>query len=954
MSQEAINQLQSTLQQSRHLLEEARAANNKDVVTKTTFFLLEQYPIHHFYDEAIDLIHQCINEQWFDDYHLLMKIADKYVQLTLQMEDYEEMERAISYRETFLGYFPKEEIMQFFYRSVALEGRKQYPQAIEALLQVPDTLSNSNLTSKYLKLAMLYLKVDQLRLAQESVQTAKRFDPHQRNEIFLLVETDLAIRQGLFQAAKQSFERFFLKTKQKTRYLDRLIDIDLALEDYAEAKRLIDEYLPKVTSLQSKSYRLQFFEAMKRYAQKTKDKELEKQVCEEISTLSKMVSMSDTLEADLMSFLKKNTPTERLRDILLQFFQIVSKHLNVDRFDFIEIIPSGMQVYHYASMRLYERSLSYDQYLKTALQSLSEEHHPYLVLQASDIENVDYWKNGPLLEEHQKAIVRPVFLQESLFGYLLAIVKNDDQYPKQFHHFQTAVGLLALKLFTFQQRQELKQRLDIYDHAFEQHQIGFLRIANHYLFLLNQAAKDILEIKTDIFSYEEFQKLIIEPKMVYLDQIYTGSIPKLVIRSPKKQTKTLQVHRFIVGDVIYLSFIERMEQKQEVHESNKVGFSTSLVEALKTIHAPSSFILIESRFQQIDDWKLREAFHQRILEFITKAAQEQKMKVEVIHQFGFLVNLPTLDKRIVNRIAKQIDLWIHDEMAYRLPTIATKDVTLFCSTYSKERSIESFVDAIDTRLLAPRNEAIEWIDKDTYERLAFQNAQRMRLEEWIHSERLPIQYALYVNPQNRQIAFVNTTILDPFEKDTMLDTTIQRYGLEESFDQVLFKQLLKEMEIFYKTTRFKVPFLVSFHRQSIAKYMSHRLFIGEAKRRKIPLELLILCFEMESAAHPLFTQEMRLLSEKGFQIAIRVQPFVPLERLIESQFVDYFVVSEASWIAHFQRFDKPILYWKDRHESFNEGEIIPTNAILPIDNPVKFHSLTDCMQIIMKLTNIEE
>lgn len=948
LTQPHVNPNQSSIDQTRHLLEEARVANNKDVVIKTTFFLLDQYLTNQDYEEALALIHKCIEEQWVEEYSALMKLADKYVQMTLQMEDFEEMERALSFREGFLGYFPKEEIMQSFYRSVALEGQKRYPQAIEALYAVPDTLSNSNLTSKYLKLAMLYLKVGQVKLALDSLEQAKRFDPNQKNEIFALVETDVALHEGKFQEAKYYFERFFLKTKQKSRYLDRLIDIYLGLEEYGEAKHFIEEYLPKVHTLQSKSYRLQFYEAVKRYAQKTKDQELVHSCNEWIHSLTKLVHVTHTLDSDLSAFLTKNQTQDRLRDILLAFFQTIEPHVEGNRFDFIEVIPEGMQVYHYASKRLYERRLSYENYLQTALHSFSIQNHPFSVLQSSDMDNIDYWTSGALLREDQIALIRVIPWNESIFGYLVSVVNLAQDYTKLFQDFERAASMLSLKLFCHLQKQEMKNRLDIFEHSFEHHQIGFIRIANHYLFLLNQAAKTILEESSDILSYESFQGRILEPKVVYLDQIYAGSVPNLTIRTKNNQAKILNVHRFVAGDIIYLTIIGQSNPPKTPVQEQRFANHPSLKHVLQTLQPPCSFLLIESRLLEVSDWRIREAFHNQIIQFIHKAALEQKMKLQTIEGFGYFVILHTLDKRIVNRIARQVELWIQDEVAFQIPTIPKIEIKMICSTLSKERSSDSLLDAIDVHLSAHRSDGVQWIEKDTYEQIAFQNAQRMRLEEWIQSERIPIHYGIYGDLSLQQIAFIHSQAYDPFAKDINVEATLKKYQLEEKLDQVFFKQVLKEMDQFYKATRQKIPFFIFMHQISIAKHMVHRLFITEAKRRKIPLELIILGFELEEKPHPIILQECLALSEKGFKIALRVNMDRSIKQLRDYSFVDYLVLTEESWIVPLQWLQKPILFLKQHQDVLDEAALLKHKPILPISNPVMYQSLTEVIERIQK------
>ncbi|MCK7484815.1 MAG: hypothetical protein MZU97_04175 [Bacillus subtilis] len=104
------------IQRAEALLTQLNRNEQLDAVKTTVFFLLDGYRQNDQIDAEINLLKKILYDSWFDDLKTMLSLTDRWIQSALKLEDFAEMESAVSFRERYLEPFPKEHTMQAFYR----------------------------------------------------------------------------------------------------------------------------------------------------------------------------------------------------------------------------------------------------------------------------------------------------------------------------------------------------------------------------------------------------------------------------------------------------------------------------------------------------------------------------------------------------------------------------------------------------------------------------------------------------------------------------------------------------------------------------------------------------------------------------------------------------------------------------------------------------------------------
>ncbi|MDD5601993.1 MAG: hypothetical protein PHP78_03420, partial [Candidatus Izemoplasmatales bacterium] len=178
------------------LRSEALAEKTYPIYWEATRLLANFYESNQEFDQAILLLKEPLENEISEQFQPTVALVDQLIGLLLKTEDFVELEAVLHYRERFIEENKALKRMQLFYLAVCYEGLKKTDLAIQTLLSIPDTLSSSNLVSKYLKLALLYLEKKEIAKAEEMALYARHFDREQKNPIFLLVDSDLAYQKG--------------------------------------------------------------------------------------------------------------------------------------------------------------------------------------------------------------------------------------------------------------------------------------------------------------------------------------------------------------------------------------------------------------------------------------------------------------------------------------------------------------------------------------------------------------------------------------------------------------------------------------------------------------------------------------------------------------------------------------------------------------------------------------
>jgi len=340
------------------LLERAKAEHDLVNAIKILLFEIESMRFLRMHQEAIALLDEELDAEFFQTKEDRIQLLDQLIKTLLQTEDFIKLESVLRQRERYLT-SEHQKVMQKFYYAVCYEGMKEYKKAIASLKSIKDNISSNNLINKYLKLSMLYLKEDNLALAKQNYQHAIRFDSNRKNPIFYLAESDIQFYTKDFQNALDTYQEYFIKSKNKRRYLDRYILINIELNRLDEAWRFYKEYQETMSKIISKNYRLVFYEAALKLAKclhnKLEIEQLEYNIESLRPTPPKLPQFDSVYRFLTLAFQPKHFL--KAREVIHHIFQAMATIYDFQKLLFITKEKDRIILYHYSKGLLLEKTL---------------------------------------------------------------------------------------------------------------------------------------------------------------------------------------------------------------------------------------------------------------------------------------------------------------------------------------------------------------------------------------------------------------------------------------------------------------------------------------------------------------------------------------------------------------------------------------------------------------------
>jgi len=199
------------------------------------------------YKEALFYLNQMKNHGGFGHHKDIIKLHDLYIEILLEIEDYQSLLNILLSKEKYLE-SQKSQSMHQFYLAICYEGLEQPLKAIESLEKIEDNLSNRLMVNKYLKLALLNLQLGRKDETNKLLEHAYVFDRSKTNEMFYLVESDIAFYEKRYVDAMKLYEDFFIKTERKLSYIDRFMKISLAMDRVHDAFEIYHRYVNQINS----------------------------------------------------------------------------------------------------------------------------------------------------------------------------------------------------------------------------------------------------------------------------------------------------------------------------------------------------------------------------------------------------------------------------------------------------------------------------------------------------------------------------------------------------------------------------------------------------------------------------------------------------------------------------------------------------------------------------------
>lgn len=656
--------------------EEAFAANDADSYLKCTHWLFDLYVQLGETDQATSLFLELVESPPFESYKTNFAIIDKLINLLLKTEDFQALKTVLFIRERYLPSHPEQRLMQSFYLAVCYEGLKDYPQAIQTLEAITDTISNSNLVSKYLKLAMLFIKTDQLHSAKAAYDHAAIFDKKKKNDMFYLVASDIAYAEERYQDALKEFEAFFLKTKVKTRYLDRYLWICIQLEKWTEAWDFYKTYLPKMNQTMSKNYRLLFYEASLALAKKTNQMNEQWILSEAIAVLNDSnMEINDAFDGiqSLLSMINDPAMYQSQRAVILYTFRSLGGLIDVNRLIYVAPSLDGLTVYTYKKGLLMEKTYSQSQWSKTLLNTIISADLKFHLMNQEDLckEN-DYLSSSPF-EPNTISHVLSYRIESfhAFEGMMMLFLSEERTYDYVNRLAMTTQKLLNHHLTIYKQLTQFSQTSTITKRLLEKKQFGLLKIKDNVVFFENDRAKTMLETRHDFIDYEQFQ-LMMGAHPVYIDEFLRSSTIRLNL-SIRNTNRVIDCSIWLMEQDIYLlceDITERIDREaierhvRNNHPYRPIHTLSHMQQCLNDSHVAQTLMTF---------WFLNESDNGMVsremrLDWLIKTVEKQaksSLQSMVIEDACLIVLIKTTDKRIIERI------WNETESAWNLAKMAS-------------------------------------------------------------------------------------------------------------------------------------------------------------------------------------------------------------------------------------------------------------------------------------------
>ena len=744
-------------------------------------FLSESYRVLRLHDETISLLETEINNEFFSQKETRIKLIDDLVKTLLRTEDFIKLKSVLFNRERYLTN-EHQKIMQKFYYAVCHEGLKENKLAIEYLLSIKDNISNSNLVSKYLKLSMLHLKENQITKAKHFYDLAVKFNPKKNNPIFFLTESDILYCEKDYINALVKYQEYFIRSRNKRRYLDRYILINIELNRLDEAWRFYQEYLPTMKTLVSKNYRLIFYEAASVLTKKLNNiSETEKldYLIEELTPSRPIMNQFDNVY-QLLSIVFSNKSYLKERDIIYKMFKAIDSLYSFQKLLYITEVDNSIKFYHYSKGLLLEKNPKITDYKDTLIEHLLQSEIINELYVYDDL--IEYNKSVFKTVETKYFFVNGIKREES-FDYFCAYSKETENFDFQQKLVLIAHQILKREIDSFDKYKQISSSVTSYKKLFDISEFGLIKIEKGIMNLLNNLAKKMIGTDLDYIAFEDFQVGL--KKKIFLDDLlYKDNI---TITYNNKQLKLYISHENLI---IYLIMKEEKEANV-IDSTNKflnIPNENQLIYDLKNTSSKSILLLdIRNYIDFFKDYNYN-TYQELLEEFITECKNLSRAHFEEIYLESFnsiYLVLKTIDKRVINRMKESI---------FKLDT--NFDIRISYILVNHSFDFEKLTKLRYLNSLTTKENPFILDNKNFRYNLELAKTLLINIKNLISKKEIPLNYKALGDWQKETVDILRVMISDKalLGEISTLQRVLKSADLEAEWDNLIVSSLVKDLK----------------------------------------------------------------------------------------------------------------------------------------------------------------
>ncbi|MDD3958355.1 MAG: tetratricopeptide repeat protein, partial [Candidatus Izemoplasmatales bacterium] len=659
-------QLESEMiQESFSRINAARKAQDQVGFRDRVLEMATYFDQHERFEHAIGILKDALRTELLEESTHALPVIDRLVGLLLKTEDYVALNEVLKLRKSKIPTHGSPYTLQKFYEAVCLEGLGHHHEAITSLNDIEDTLSNTNLASKYLKLTMLHLKTDQYPLAEQMFAKALIFDSSENNPIFKLIRSDLAFARNEFLEAMKHYQDYFIQAKARNRYLDRYIAICTRTGDYEEALRFYHTYKQEVDQQISKQAKIRFYEASLDLLQATEHLTEHDECYRKLASIQKDHHEPLDWPAAYASIAPSALPYNKHRDprrMVLEMLRKIHHQLINARCEFIFRAEDQYVVLTYCDDHLQQKILTDTEASPTLLPKMLHHQDSDMLMQNEALG--DYVDHLNLKPYAQTVFVVMASVTSVTFAHahLVIISEQNDHIARDRSFLNVSAQWLEAHLDTYVHVHEERERNRYLLDALARTETAIIRIEMGIIHFLTPQAQTLFDVELISMPYEALQARMPDTEKVFIDELHTR--PSWSFHLLLRNGATREIHAHIWQDELALMLMCAETSHGESHfPSNQ---PTSMLESIqpiqdvfrqKTSNHPA---LVIAHFPGVEEYmsqrafSLNEAFYHMLQTTITQSAKKHYEAIYIIDPARIAIGLSTTDKRVIERVSSSL------------------------------------------------------------------------------------------------------------------------------------------------------------------------------------------------------------------------------------------------------------------------------------------------------------
>jgi hypothetical protein len=817
------------------------------------------------YAKAIKYLNFIKNQGDLTKYDDILKLHDLYIEVLLEIEDYQSLLNILKSKMKYIDNH-KDKNLHGFYMAIAYEGLSNYQKAIDALQAVEDTLSNQNMINKYLKLSLLYLKVNQEEDAIQAFRHAKNFDRHKSHEMFLYVESELAFIREDYQQALSYYEDFFIKTKRKLSYLHTYIKIAMAMNLMSEAYEFYLSYKERVINQAQIQAKISFYQAVIPLLKSVNQDEY-MDVLKRLNDIKtrEIISFDNfNVYQFLFNHLNNELVYDKEREVIRQ--QLIDMNLSslFLKLSLIKIEHDELSILHLSKTLLLEKKIANDSYISKSLinQDIKDTY--------SHDEIQDFVFVG---EKTDYIFVEKVDSGQYLLGHVQK--ENFDLAKKM---MILSAKLLKNSLMNFHLLNQNKNHYQASISLLNQKAIGFCMIKNNTIHFLNDFSKKIFSSQKDFIDFSDFQKQLEEN--IYLDDFTSQKQISITCNG-----KTLYIQSLTIDFSIYL-LVE--EEKEIVEDSKWLSHENHAI----------ALINIENYQMMIDQMTYKNYcdVYDSLMNDLPDISNQHMIDCFTEAKHMIFILLDSRDKRIVQSI--------YNKMRKSLPRSFDLRIVANHFNQSFDKEVEKLFKKLN---LTSKQSPILISDKilrtsEEKEKLYLTSLQKILNDKEMLLNYLPIKDWQKEKVQMIEVAFDDMSVLND---KPLLNQVLKEHNLHHLFDRTLINQVIKKDEQMNGLVQWLIPVSIqSIESKKAFNYLLRRISLLKSKQVSLLLDM--------DAYFRLSSDDQNYLKEKSISLAIKMDKF-NLDMLRQLKDLDYIIINYHIYQDEYFNHILPIIKTKFNH-----------------------------------------